>query len=114
MDKTQKEFLDFVLKDVLNHIEGITSRAMFGGYGIYKDGFIFAIIADSNLYFKVGESNLQDYKSIGSEPFVYEQGNHKKTTMSYWLIPDELLYDKEEIQERVEKSVAVSKAKRKK
>ncbi len=113
MDKTEQEYLKFVKEDILRKIQGITSRAMFGGYGIYKHGVIFAIIAESNLYFKVGELNIDDYKELDSEPFVYE-GKTKLTTMPYWLVPEEILYDDELIEEWVDKSVAVSKASKKK
>jgi len=114
MDRKQNEFLTFVLKDVLSEIQGITSRFMFGGYGIYKDGIIFALIAFDQLYFKVGESNRSDYVAMGSEPFVYEFKRHKKTTMPYWLVPDEIMHDKEKIREWVNKSVEVSRTDKKK
>lgn len=112
MKNQENEYLVYVLNDVLGHIPGITSRAMFGGYGIYKDGSIFALIAYDQLYFKVGESNKGDYTSRESEPFVYKQGGHKKTTMSYWLVPEEILHDKDEICIWVDKAVVVSKMKK--
>lgn len=106
-------YLTYILEDCLGHIEGITSRAMFGGYGIYKDGLIFAIIAEDQIYFKVGDSNKADYEAINSQPFVYEQGNHKKTTMSYYEIPEEILTNPEEVEQWVAKAWEVSQAKRK-
>jgi len=109
----QDEFLTYILEDVLGDISDITSRAMFGGYDIYKDGIIFALIAYDQLYFKVGESNRADYEAMDSEPFVYQQGKHKKTTMSYWYVPEEVMQDKDRIKEWVDKSVAVSRASKK-
>jgi DNA transformation protein len=44
---------------------------MFGGYGIYKDGIITAIIVDNELYFKVNEINIDDYKKHGCIPFTH-------------------------------------------
>ncbi len=113
MDKTEQEYLKFVKEDVLSKIRGITSRAMFGGYGIYKNGVIFAIIAESNLYFKVGDLNIDDYKELDSEPFVYV-GKNRQITMSYWLVPEEIIYDVDLIEEWVEKSVAVGQDSKKK
>ena len=43
-----ESFHEYVIGDVLGHISGITSRKMFGGYGIYLDGVIFAIITDDD------------------------------------------------------------------
>lgn len=37
-------FLHYVLEEVMGDIPGISSRVMFGGYGIYKDGIVFAMI----------------------------------------------------------------------
>ena len=108
--KKPNEFLTFILQDVLEGIPGITSRMMFGGYGIYQDGLIFALIAYDQLYFKVGDSNRFEYEAMGSKPFTYQQKGHRKATMSYWLVPPEVMQDKDRMREWVDKSVKVSKA----
>jgi DNA transformation protein and related proteins len=80
-------------------VEGIATRRMFGGMGIYRYGVMFAIIADDRLYFKVDETNKPDYQSAGSVPFIYDKhdknGNEKLVTMSYWEIPPHVLEDKD-------------------
>jgi DNA transformation protein and related proteins len=43
------EFVDFVLES-LQPLRGVSARRMFGGHGIYKDGLMFALIADDTLY----------------------------------------------------------------
>ena len=40
------EFVEWVTGDLLAQMSGVTARAMFGGYGVYKDGVIFGIIVD--------------------------------------------------------------------
>jgi len=84
---------------------------MFGGYGIYRDGLMFALVADDVLYLKVDAGNRADFESAGSEPFAYETrarpapmargaGRPRRSTtaprrtrvvMSYWRAPDEAL-----------------------
>jgi len=86
---------------------------MFGGWGIYKNGLIFAIIADGELYFKVDDRNRVNFEKLGSHPFVYSQGNHKPTTMSYWLVPEELMESEEKLSEWVKSSVRASKRSKK-
>ena len=114
-NKAEKaQFLEYVLSEVLADIDGISSRAMFGGYGIYKDGVIFAIIADEQLYFKVDETNRKDYEQYGSGPFVYSQGKTKSTTMSYWELPADIQEDRHEIAIWVDKSYKVSLSQKKK
>lgn len=109
MPKDQ-DFNDYIVNDVMKDIPGITSRSMFGGWGIYQNGIFFALISDGELYFKVDESNIEDYKERKSHPFVYET-HGKKMEMSYWLLPEEILEDRTELPEWIEKSV---KAKSKK
>ncbi|MDA1316638.1 MAG: TfoX/Sxy family protein [bacterium] len=97
------------MQDLLHHIPGISSRAMFGGYGIYKDGLIFGLIADDELYFKVDELNKSGYEKAGSTPFIYQRGSHPKTAMPYWKVPADVMEDRELIVVWVDKSVAASR-----
>lgn len=101
-------FIMYVL-DSMNHIDGIEHKSMFGGYGIYKDGNIFSIIADDQIFFKVDESNKQDFLDYESKPFIYEKGDHKKTTMSYYELPLDILEDPDQLSIWIDKAVEVSK-----
>lgn len=96
--KRNSEFHDHIVYDILGAISGITSKAMFGGYGIYKNGKIFAIIIDGELYFKVGENTVADFKKLGSRQFTYKKKDGKKYKMSYWLLPEEIMEDKEKLE----------------
>lgn len=105
----RSSFITYLVDDVFSEITGISARAMFGGYGLYKDGIIFGLVVDDTVYLKVDEENLKDYEKIHSHPFQYEMKNHKTTTMSYWVLPDEIYEDKRQVEEWVEKSLAASK-----
>lgn len=96
-------FHDYII-DLLADMPGITSRSMFGGWGIYKDRIFFGLISDGELYFKVGAGNRAEYEKAMSRSFVYS-ANGKKITMSYWLVPEEVLEDRETLSEWVEKAV---------
>jgi len=94
------EFHDYIIHDVLGHIPHITSRKMFGGYGVYHEGIIFAIIAEDELYFKVADHNRAEYERRGSRPFTYTgHKNRKPTVMSYWLVPEEIMNDAELVEQ---------------
>ena len=112
--KKDQSFHDYVVYDLLKIIPGVTSRAMFGGWGIYKNGVIFALIADGELYFKVDEKTKPDFEKSGSHPFVYSQGNHKSTTMSYWTLPEKVMEDETELENWVNGSVKASQRSKKK
>ena len=113
MNKDQS-FHDHVVGDLLAHLPDTSSRAMFGGWGIYENGVIFGIIFDGGLYFKVDDTNRADFERLGSEPFVYAQGNPKPITLSYWRVPEEIMEEKVKLRQWVERSVRVSRRKRKK
>ncbi|MDP3975024.1 MAG: TfoX/Sxy family protein [Candidatus Jorgensenbacteria bacterium] len=108
-----QSFHDYVVHDILGDLPGITSRAMFGGWGIYRHGVIFGLIVEGALYFKVGESNQADFQKAESQPFVYERKG-KKVSLSYWLVPERILEDRETLRRWVEKSVRASEDERKK
>lgn len=48
-----------MLSDVLGHIDGVTSKKMFGGYGLYYCGTIFGIITDvdERIFFHTPQHN---------------------------------------------------------
>jgi TfoX/Sxy family transcriptional regulator of competence genes len=48
---TEKAFVDFVLDQIENAGE-ITAKKMFGEYGVFSDGKIFALICDNKLFIK--------------------------------------------------------------
>lgn len=106
--KKDNSFHEFVVNDLFAEISGITSRSMFGGWGIYKEGTFFAIISDGELYFKVDDVNRADYENADSPPFVYN-GKNKPITLSYWLLPEEIMEDEEKLREWVDASVEASK-----
>jgi DNA transformation protein len=66
--KVSDAFKRFVL-DQLEEIGDVTSRAMFGGVGLYHAGVFFGILASDTLYLKVGDSNLPDYEAAGMVEF---------------------------------------------
>jgi DNA transformation protein and related proteins len=88
-------YVDYIL-EILSPYGDISARSMFGGYGIYKSGTIFALIVDDELYFKVDASNKAQYEKLDSEPFTYE-AKGKKASMSYWKVPMEILEDEEQL-----------------
>jgi len=91
----RNSLLQYIVYDLLASIPNITSRPMFSGYGLYKDGVIFGIIADDQVYFKVDDSNLADFKRLGSQPFTYHtRGRTKPTALSYWQVPAAILEDR--------------------
>lgn len=112
--KKQDAFHEYVMSDIFSRTPGITAKRMFGGYGYYLDGIIFAILADEQLYFKVGEGNRKDYEKFDSKPFTYPMKNGKLSTLSYWELPADILEDPDVLPTWIEKAAEESqKAKQK-
>lgn len=52
---SDQEFVDFIVDQIENAGE-ITAKKMFGEYGVWSDGKIFALICDNKLFIKPTEA----------------------------------------------------------
>lgn len=87
------EFLAYIL-ELLAPIGQPVGRRMFGGYGIFNRGLMFAIVANQQLYFKTDSYNVVEYVSRNLSPFTYQRRG-KNVSLSYYQAPDEILDDSE-------------------
>lgn len=80
---------DFIayLQDLFVDFGPVSARAMFGGYGLYHDGVMFAVVMDDGLYLKADAQTLETFEAARCAPFVYAHGG-KQLTMSYWAAPE--------------------------
>ena len=78
-----QEYLDYVL-ELLAPLGGVSGKSMFGGFGIFHDGAMFALISGASLYFKVGDANRAGYEQAGSAQYQ---------PMPYYQVPIEVLED---------------------
>ncbi|MEK6550295.1 MAG: TfoX/Sxy family protein [Pseudomonadota bacterium] len=83
------------LQEVFELFGPIRARKMFGGYGIYHSGLMFALVDDDTLYLKADAENARTFEERGLRQFEYVR-NGKVMKMSYYLAPDELLDDREQ------------------
>ena len=60
---------------------------MFGGAGLYRDGLMFALVSDNEVYLKANAETAERFRDAGCRPFVYSRAG-KAATMSYWSVPD--------------------------
>lgn len=101
-DPEKIRFRDEVVR-CLNQVAPVTARAMFGGYGLYSEGVMFALIAYNTLYFKVDDSNRQDFIEAEMAPFTYD-GKGKPIQMSYYQLPETVFNDVTQLVDWVEKA----------
>jgi DNA transformation protein and related proteins len=79
------DFIDY-LQELFADFGAVTTRAMFGGHGLYHDGVMFAVAFEDGLYLKVDSQTRALFEVEGCVPFVYMQ-TEKPLTMSYWSAP---------------------------
>jgi DNA transformation protein len=89
----ERKFTAYVVA-LMESLGPVSSRAMFGGYGIFLDGLMFALVADSVLYLKVDQESEPEFRARGLEAFAYNKKG-KTMKMSYCQAPEETLEDSE-------------------
>jgi DNA transformation protein len=88
------EYVEY-LKEVFEEFGTVTIRKMFGGYGIYYKGLMFALVSDDMLYLKADGENSEYFRKAGLGQFEYDK-NGRVVKMSYYQAPDEIMEDREE------------------
>ena len=88
-------FVNYV-REQLAGLGEVSSRRMFGGVGLYRDGQFFALIDDDTLYFKVDERNRGDYLARGMAPFRPYR-DRPDWSMSYFQVPVDVIEDAEQL-----------------
>jgi len=93
MNKTgvEKEYLLYVV-ELMQTIGPVYAKAMFGGYGIYLDGIMFALISDRILYLKADEQTESEFKARWLDAFSYYRKG-RRCQLSYYRVPDDALED---------------------
>lgn len=80
----------------------VTTKAMFGGQGIWEAGDMFALISsDTQLYFKADAETRERYEAAGAQQFH---------NMPYWSVPGDVLDDDARLAEWVDEAIEVGHA----
>ena len=95
VSQEEKEFVTYVV-DLMQRIGPVRAKSMFGGHGIFLQGLMFGLIADSVLFLKVDQETEIEFKTRGLEAFTYNKKG-KEFKMSYYQAPEEALEDDEEM-----------------
>lgn len=79
---SDQDFIDYII-DQIENAGNITAKKMFGEYGIYSDGKIFALVCDNALYIKPTEAG----RMFIGEPV---EASPYPGAKNYFLIEDEI------------------------
>lgn len=83
--RERHEFIDYVI-ELLGPFGTVSAKRMFGGWGVYLDGLMFALVAREGLWLKADEINRGEFEAAGCEMFAYERGG-AQATLAYYRPP---------------------------
>lgn len=83
----KQEFANFVV-ELMASWAPVQARRMFGGYGVYRDGLMFAILIEETLYFKVDDESEPVFAQRGLARFSYESKG-RTASLRYCQAPPE-------------------------
>ena len=102
------EFVEHLL-DLLAPMGGVTARGMFGGWGFYYEGKMFALVIMETFYVKADAANLAEFEAQGLAPFTYLGRNGERTAMSYRTVPPDALESSHLLIEWAQKGIEAAK-----
>ena len=96
---------DQVVKD-LAPLGDVSSRKMFGGYGIFESVAMFALVdSQGQVFLKVDDSNRERFESAGAE---------KHGRMPYYQVSEDVLGDADQLRDWARPSIEIAHAAKKK
>ncbi len=93
--RIQNELVAHVV-ELMQSMGPVTARRMFGGYGFFLDGLMFALMANDSLYLKADHETINDFRHRELEAFSYQKRG-KAYSMSYYCAPEEALENAEDM-----------------
>ncbi len=94
------------LVNKLSALGKVNSRKMFGGYGIFESGAMFALITpEGKIHFKVDDSNRKRFEDAGAA---------KYGKMPYFEVPQSVLNNEKKLHEWAKDSMNIAHAAKKK
>jgi DNA transformation protein and related proteins len=83
--------------DMLRDWGGVSARRMFSGYGLFRQGAMFGLIARDTFYLRVDDRNRPDFAAAGSRVFTYRREGREVELRGYMECPPDILEDPEEM-----------------
>lgn len=89
-----------VLKDSMKLFEqlgAIKSRSMFGGFGIFANDTMFALVVHDQLHIRADKDSTKQFQEQGYQPYVYKKRGFPVVTKYFalpencWDTPDQIL-----------------------
>jgi len=106
MKRYYPEYLNYIM-ECMAFLRGLRVRGMFGGYGLYQNDLIFAIVVNDVLYLKADAAIEHEFSSRGLRPFTYTVQD-RSVTMQYFEAPPDVFEQPEVMQEWTQKALGAA------
>lgn len=104
-----KQFMEYVISDVFHGIQDITSKSMFGGYGVYQGAYMIGLIAEGELYLRVDPSTSERHLESGGHTFSYHRSPSEKTEIKgYVSVTEDVMERRDELREWVGEAYGIA------
>lgn len=104
--KRYSEYLNYIM-ECMASIRDLRVRGMFGGYGLYQNEIIFAIVVNDVLYLKSDAAIKREFSNRGLLPFTYTVGDGS-VTMQYFAASPDIFEQPEVMQEWIQKALGAA------
>ncbi|MFZ8768236.1 TfoX/Sxy family DNA transformation protein [Vibrio harveyi] len=104
-----------ILKDSMKLFEAlgnIKSRSMFGGFGLFADETMFALVVNNQLHIRANQQTSSDFETQGLKPYVYKKRGFPVVT-KYYAISDDLWDTTDRLIEVAKQSLETAKQEKK-
>ena len=102
------DYLAYVLEQLAG-VDGVSSRRMFGGAGLYSHECFFGLIAEDTLYLRVDDANRARFTTRGMARFR-PYADRPELSMNYFETPAEVLEDPQELSAWAAEAIAAARA----
>ncbi|WP_114787128.1 TfoX/Sxy family DNA transformation protein [Vibrio tetraodonis] len=86
----------------------IKSRSMFGGFGIFADDIMFALVVNDKLHIRADDKLANQFKTEGLTPYVYKKRGFPVVT-KYFALTDDIASCEERAVSLAYRSLEVAK-----
>jgi DNA transformation protein len=102
-----QEYQDFIL-DLLHPLAPVPHR-MFSGVGLFHSGAMFALLVRDTVYLRVDDTTRARFEQAGSGPFTYLRAGREVSLSAYYLLPEELLDEPDELLEWAREAIGAAR-----
>ena len=74
--------------ELLDAIGEVSIRRMFGGWGFFRDGLMFALEYNGILYLKADDDNRESFTEMDLPAFLFVSKSGKEGQLSYYQSPE--------------------------